>query len=563
MEQVTKNNKVYQTDWNVVNNDEFKERISFVFNTVAGALRNTMGPYGSTTIIEKYGDMHVTKDGWQVLKKIRFSDITNQNIMQLLFNIAAQVVIKVGDGSTSSIIASNTVLQELENSDLLKTMRPKDFIDVLNVVVAKICDYISDNAVKINKESDPEYTDIKRLAMISTNGDELVSSIIQDIYKRTDNPSIEFVKGKDPQTTYEVVEGYKANITYIDRIFAQNEEGLCTIDNPLILMFNHKIERGVHMKLIIEPALQKAFETQRRLVVIAPHFDKYLLEYLETAIKMEIKATGTTSAVYCRAPLLNNMSVQLYHDFAVMAGATVITESHVRDFYPLEEGEVRDVMTVNQVLGTTDTITIGPKTTLISGFCNRNENMYQVYLTDAKAKYAEMEARHREVGLVNTELYDLKQRISKLHGKMGVISVGGYSSLEKTALFDLVDDAVKACESAYNYGYNMGGNLIIPTAIATLDVESEAEEKILRLLDSAFRNVFKYVLGNKYDDADKIESIVNESIIRGCTYNLITGEYDSNVINSCLTDIEILKATTSIVALLVSSNQYLSIHIDN
>lgn len=549
-------------EWNVVNNEDFKERIRFVFDNVADALKNTLGPYGSTTIIERFGEMHVTKDGWQVLKKINFDDMTNQNIMQLLFNISAQVVIKVGDGSTSSIMAANTVLNELEKSDLLKTLRPKDFIDALNVVVGKICECISENATKIIKEKDPEYNDIKRLAMISTNGDETVSTIIQEIYKATDNPSIEFVKGKNPKTTYEIVDGYKANITYIDKIFVENEEGECNIKDPLILMFNHRVDRNTHFKDIIEPAIQRAFTEDRRLVVIAPHYDKFLLEYLATSIQMEVKATGTTRVVYCRAALVNNMSTQLYSDFAVMTGATIITEAHLQDLYSITEEE-KETFDVNAFIGTVSHMTINGNTTLISGFHNRNENMYQLYLTDARAKYAEVEAKHRELGLVNHELYELKQRISKLHGRMGIISVGGYSTLEKTALYDLVDDAVKACESAYNYGYNMGGNLIIPTVISKLEKDSETEKAICDLLSDAFRNVFKYVLRNKYDnDENLIELIVNSSIENGKTYNLITNNYDSNVINSCLTDIEILKATTSIVALLVSSNQYLSIRID-
>lgn len=549
-------------EWNVVNNEDFKERIRFVFDNVADALKNTLGPYGSTTIIERFGEMHVTKDGWQVLKKINFDDMTNQNIMQLLFNISAQVVIKVGDGSTSSIMAANTVLNELEKSDLLKTLRPKDFIDALNVVVGKICECISENATKIIKEKDPEYNDIKRLAMISTNGDETVSTIIQEIYKATDNPSIEFVKGKNPKTTYEIVDGYKANITYIDKIFVENEEGECNIKDPLILMFNHRVDRNTHFKDIIEPAIQRAFTEDRRLVVIAPHYDKFLLEHLATTIQMEVKATGTTRVVYCRASLVNNMSTQLYSDFAVMAGASIITEAHLQDLYSIAEDEDK-TFDVNTFIGTVSHMSINGNTTLISGFHNRNRNMYQLYLTDARAKYAEVEAKHRELGLVNHELYELKQRISKLYGRMGIISVGGYSTLEKTALYDLVDDAVKACESAYNYGYNMGGNLIIPTVISKLEKESETEKAICDLLSDAFRNVFKYVLRNKYEnDENLIELIVNSSIENGKTYNLITDKYDSNVINSCLTDIEILKATTSIVALLVSSNQYLSIRID-
>ena len=99
--------------WNVVSEGEFKNKTVTVFERVASALAKTLGPYGSTTIIEKFGDLHITKDGWQLLKKIKFGDTTNDAILQLLVNISAQVVIKVGDGSTSSIIASDELLKAI------------------------------------------------------------------------------------------------------------------------------------------------------------------------------------------------------------------------------------------------------------------------------------------------------------------------------------------------------------------------------------------------------------------------------------------------------------------
>lgn len=547
-------------DWNVINREEFKNNVKFVFDNVSDSLKNTLGPYGSTTIIEQFGEYHPTKDGWQVLKKITFTDQIHRNIMQLLFNIAAQVVIKVGDGSTSSIMAANTVLNELDSSDLLKELRPKDFIDILNKLVGQICDVILKNSTKINKETDPEYNDIKRLAMISTNGDEHVSSIIQKIYQETDNPTIEFDKGTEPVTTYEIIDGYRSDvISYLNKIYAETETGDCVVKNPLILMFNHCIDIKTHLDYIINPAIQLALESGRQLVVIAPQYDRRLLDRLSTVITNEFKALGKASVVYCRASLIGKDSVQLYHDFALMCGATIISDADIEGYLPSTEGTVES--NVKDVLGTVELITVGEKKTTVKGFTNRNEHLYQKYLLDAQNKYLEVEARSRELGIVNNDLYIVKQRLAKLRCRMGIIKVGGYSTMERTALYDLVDDAVKACESAFTHGYNMGGNLIIPSAINSITTTSANEIIILDLLNNAFRDVFKAVLSNKYTsmDDETINSMIERSIAEGATYNLITNQYDKNVINSCLTDIEILKATTSIVSLIVTSNQYLTI----
>jgi len=553
-------------DWNVIDEKNFKDRVHMVFNQVAGALVNTLGPYGSTTIIEKYGEMHITKDGWQVLKKIHFGDPVNNNIMHLLINISAQVVLRVGDGSTSSIIAANTILNRLENNPTLKKMRPKEFLKVLSAAVELISQRILDFSSKINKENDPDFNEIYKLAMISTNGDDDVSKVIQTIYRETVNPSIEFVQSKTNKTTYEIIEGYKlANMTYIDGIFANGDDGTCSITKPIIIMFDHKIDKETHFDKILTNAIQVALAQERRIVIVAPNYDKYLLNMLGTAIPMEYKARGTSTSVYARVSLINNMSHELYNDFATMTGGMIIRETHIDQ---LVDGTLK----VDEFLGEVDNIVIGDTSTLIKGFYKRNEDMYNVCVNDATAKYKKVEATHRELGIVNSELYELKQRLAKLRGKMGVIYVGGNSSLEKVSNYDLVEDAVKACESAYNYGYNIGGNLILPIAIRHIKENTENlsdnTKLILDLLNDAFRDVFVKVLGNKFTEerdtgSDKLYDIVDKCVDSWKCYDLITDEYSDNVINSCFTDIEILKAATSIVSLLISSNQYVSIMVSN
>lgn len=549
-------------NWNVIEEVPFRDRTRVVFEQVAKTLTNTLGPYGATTIIEKFGEMHITKDGWQILKKIAFDEPVEQNILQLLVNISAQVVIKVGDGSTSSIVSANSILKHLEGDKHLKSLRPKELIDVLKAVVEEITDEIVQTSTKIDVESDPEFNQIYNLAMISTNGDKQVSEIIQTIYKETRNPSIDFIKSKSAKTSYEVIQGYKTNITYLDAIYVTHDDGTCQIKNPLILMFDHKLDKEAHLPIINEAAA-RAIKEDRRLVVIAPHYDTYLLNHIRTATNMEYRANGTTQVVFTRASLTNNLFQEQYNDFSIMAGAQVFRDTDIAPFH--EEGSTADV---NTFIGEVEDMIIGTDTTLIKGFVKRNEGMYEVALRDAKAKFAKLEDTHRELNIVDSQLYELKKRISKLSGQMGIIHVGGQSTLEKTSNFDLVEDAVKACESAYSYGYNIGGNLIIPITINKLlkekYVEPTTERVVLRLLWVAFRDVFTKVLQNKYKDSaqSELNTIAETAIIEEKCYNLITDTYATDVVNPSYTDIEILRAATSIVSLLLSSNQYISISVD-
>ena len=557
----------YNYDWNVIREDDFKKRVREVFKVVSSALTNTLGPYGSTTIIEQYGEMYPTKDGWQVLKNIHFKDQINNNILTLLLRISAQVVLKVGDGSTSSIVAANSILEQMADNEIIKKIRPKEFMTILNHCVNKISEMIYSNATKIDKT---RYDEIYKLAYVATNGDDTVADMIQKIYLETNNPSIEYVKSNNDSTYYEIVDGYKIeNLTYIDTIFTTNDAGACIVNKPYFLLFDHKLTLDSSVP-IINAVLDKVYEEKRRLVVVAPYYDKFLLEHIQKQTVAEYKIRGTSNIVYCRMGLMNNMSHNLYNDFSIMCGAQIIKEQHLEEFESKTADEMKEL--VKEYIGETEQVIINAKDTVVKGFVARNENMYNKIVEDATTKYNAMELDYRNRGIVDTKLNELKNRVTKLAGSMGIIYVGGYSTLEKKANFDLIEDAIKACESAYLHGYNCGGNLVIPYTIikiqndASLNNMSDEEYEIYNLLFNAFTHVFYTVLKNKYnEDTPEVSTKITE-IINGCisdtklmSYNLITEEFSYDVINSCITDIEILKAASSIISLLISSNQYISI----
>lgn len=167
---------------NVIDENEYKERVSLVFNKVADILKSTYGPYGCNTVIQKKTDVMFTKDGHQTMKYIAFRDEIQQTIMDLIFKIATQVAIKVGDGTTTATIAADQLLKHIQKDESLSAMRSKDFMDLLSEVVDEICDTIREDATLINKEGD--LNEIWKLASVATNGDFIIPSIITDIYQK-------------------------------------------------------------------------------------------------------------------------------------------------------------------------------------------------------------------------------------------------------------------------------------------------------------------------------------------------------------------------------------------
>lgn len=558
--------------WNVIGEEEFKQRIGDVFEQVASTLTRSLGPYGSTTIIEQMGEHHFTKDGWAILKRISYNHSLEQNILTLLMNISGQVVAKVGDGSTSSIAAAWNLYDRLCNSEEFAKLRPRDVIKKLDKAVKLIVEEINIRSTKVNTET---HDDIFNLALVSLNGDEELAAMIKEIYVKTGNPSIEYVKGTSSQSDYEIIEGFQAPIKYLDVMYANREDGTANHKFPLFLLFDHPLTIEDHQRLI-QIVEEKASSNNQKLVVVAPHYEKTMLEYIRTTANREKRTNGQTSIIYAKVPLVSNKEYKTYSDFSVMVGARLINrftydeivaptgEAFENEEIQTPPGFIADetLSRLWECVGTSTSIIIGSKSTLVSGFTQRDQSLYDTTINTAKADLEEIIEKQQTLNIVNSDMYEAKKRLSKLTGLMGRITVGGPSSLIRNATADLVDDAVKSCESAYRYGYNVGGNIIIPVVINdVIDLVNDSEVRsLLLLIEDAFKDVYCDVLRNRYlSDAETIQSISTESYSIGKCYDLIKDEYSDDIINSSQTDVEILKGSVSIVGLILSSNQYLTV----
>ena len=593
---------------NVITEEEYRLRINLLFEDVSNTLSKTLGPYGATSVLDKVGDVMLSKDGWQVLKKLAYMDEVQNTLLGLIVKIAHQVVMRVGDGSTTSVVGANQLLKQINEIAKKTNLRPKQLLDTLEYVVADVCDKIQEISVPINKDGDLD--EIYKLAMVSTNGDAGIAEMIRTIYKETGNPAIEFNKSKSNFTTYEILKGYKLQfMTYIDRIFINNDGGSCNIKRPLVLMVNHNLDQEYFDK-IIQPCIRVAIDKGRRLVVVAPYYDSFLLQRFARDIAIEFKATKSSVAVYARASLMDEHRADLFNDFAALCGCTIINESIAMD---VMKGEMEFV--AEDYLGEVEEMDIGEQSTFATGFIKKDDAMIEILERDAISKYQDLHQAAENSSTITEALVNAKQRMSKLKGNMGIINVGGSTELAKLANYDLVEDAVKACESAYLFGVTPGQTIGIQTAIAELkecEIYNEVELMFLDAISAAYRDVTRILLENKFKehiphyimnslikesvdkqaviDIEKTEiefvevlglddlSLENGNLLQRILYKIekifgiddvdtivkpeahITDlQFDDSIINSCKTDIEVLRATAGIVGLLLSSNQYVAV----
>lgn len=200
-----------------------------------------------------------------------------------------------------------------------------------------------------------------------------------------------------------------------------------------------------------------------------------------------------------------------------------------------------------------------------------NEDLYKKTVNEAKHDLEEAINTYKKLGNFTTEINDKQKRLYRLSLKMGIIEVGGESDISQKYNKDAIDDTVRATESAYNNGVVSGSHVTMITIINDMikearsaDIDKNDEKatqnnKLIIMLLSALRtgfiSVYQSVLANANITEDRANDIINESINCGITYNIESEEFDGYVINSCETDIEILRAVIDLVGLISTSNQ--------
>lgn len=190
---------------NLVNNQELKETMKETLQFLADILRNTLGPYGSTTIIQDQMLNHqITKDGYSLLKQIYIQEDVPRTILDMVKKISRTLVRKVGDGSTSSIIIANSLYNELtEIMDKYK-IPPKNLLTLLDEIANVVADEIKSYAKPVSEDMH----ELVHVAAVSTNNDVNYGTLITEIFKVVGKYGfIDLQKSKTERTYYEITNG--------------------------------------------------------------------------------------------------------------------------------------------------------------------------------------------------------------------------------------------------------------------------------------------------------------------------------------------------------------------
>ena len=481
--------------FNIDARDQLKKGI----DTLANAVKVTLGPKGRNVIIEKkFGAPHITKDGVTVAKEVELADAYQNTGAQLVKEVASKTGDDAGDGTTTATVLAQAIVAEgLKN--VTAGASPMDIKRGIDKAVAKVVESIKSQSEMVGDN----YEKIEQVGTVSANNDPVIGKLIADAMRKVSKDgviTIEEAKGTD--TTIGVVEGMQFDRGYLSAYFVTNTEKMeCEMEKPYILIYDKKISNLKDFLPILEPAVQ----TGRPLLVIAEDVDS---EALTTLVVNRLRSQLKICAV--KAPGFGDRRKEMLEDIAVLTGGVVISE---------EKGLKLEQATI-EMLGTAEKVTITKDNTTIVNGAGDKENIHE-RCEQIKAQIAATKSDY--------DREKLQERLAKLSGGVAVLYVGAASEVEMKEKKDRVDDALRATRAAIEEGIVPGGGVAYIRALEALDGmkgdnadETTGIEIIKRAIEEPLRQIV--------ENAGKEGAVVVQKVREGkgdFGYNARTDVYEN------------------------------------
>ena len=480
--------------------EDSRARLVSGVNTLANAVKVTLGPKGRNVVIQKsFGAPQVTKDGVTVAKEVTLKDSLENMGAQMVREVASKTADHAGDGTTTATVIAQAIVTE-GMKYVAAGMNPMDLkrgIDSATVAIADELGRISHPCVT-GKE-------IAQVAALSANSDRGIGDIIAQAMDRVGKDGVITVEdGKGLQDELEVVEGMQFDRGYLSPYFITNAEKQRTVlDNPYILLFDKKIS---NIRDLI-PVLEQVAKSGRSLLIIAEDVEG---EALATLVVNNMRGILRTCAV--KAPGFGDRRKAMLEDIAVLTGGEVIAE---------ELGTTLEKVTLTQ-LGQAKSVEIAKDDTTIIGGAGSKPNI------DARVRQIRVQIDEA------TSDYDrekLQERVAKLAGGVAVIRAGAATEMEMKEKKDRIDDALHATRAAVEEGVVAGGGVALLRARRCLnDIKGKNtdQEAGIKIVWRACEEPLRAIAFN----AGAESSVVVNRVLEGSGnfgYNAATDQYSDLV----------------------------------
>ena len=475
---------------------EARELMLSGVNTLASAVKITLGPKGRNVVIDKsFGAPTITKDGVTVAQDIELEGKFENMGAQMVKEVASKTSEIAGDGTTTATVLAQKIFSEGVKS-VAAGMNPMDLKRGIDKATEAV-------VAALQKSSQPckNTAEIAQVGTISANSDTSVGDIIAKAMEKVGKEGVITVEeGSTLENELDVVEGMQFDRGYLSPYFINNQESMTAdLESPYILLHDSKI---ANIRDLL-PALESVQKAGKPILIIAEDIEG---EALATLVVNNIRGVVKVAAV--KAPGFGDRRKSILEDIAVLTGATVISE---------EVGLSLEGVT-EEHLGTAKRIEIGKdNTTIIDGAGAKNK---------IKARIGQIKTQV-EVTSSDYDREKLQERLAKLSGGVAVIKVGAATEVEMKEKKDRVDDALHAVRAAVEEGVVPGGGVALVRAISSLKSlkgDNSDQDVGIGICRRALEEPLRQIVSNGGGEA----SVVLNEVLNGkgnFGYNATTEKY--------------------------------------
>ncbi|WP_269518199.1 chaperonin GroEL [Alteromonas sp. BMJM2] len=445
--------------------DDARTKMLKGVNTLANAVKVTLGPKGRNVVLDKsFGAPTITKDGVSVAKEIELEDKFENMGAQMVKEVASKANDEAGDGTTTATVLAQAIVTEGHKS-VAAGMNPMDLKRGIDkAVIAAVAE------LKALSTDCADSKSIAQVGTISANSDSEVGDIIAQAMEKVGKEGVITVEeGQALQNELDVVEGMQFDRGYLSPYFINNQEnGTVELDSPFILLVDKKIS---NIRELL-PTLEGVAKAGKPLLIMAEDVEG---EALATLVVNNMRGIVKVAAV--KAPGFGDRRKAMLQDIAVLTGGTVISEEIGLD---LEKVQLEDLGTAKRVVINKD------NTTIVDG--NGDEEAIEGRCAQIKGQIEDSSSDY--------DKEKLQERLAKLSGGVAVIKVGAATEVEMKEKKDRVEDALHATRAAVEEGVVPGGGVALVRAAAKLaDLTGDNEDQTvgiklaLRAMESPLRQI--------------------------------------------------------------------------
>ena len=514
----------------IVYGEEARERLLEGIDTVANAIKVTLGPAARTVVLEKsWGSPSIINDGVTIAKDIELGEPFANMGAKLIQEVASKTQDNAGDGtSTASILAQSLCHHGLKN--MKSGSSPVELKAGFDQAISTVVDTLKDRAVPVETSET-----IEQVATIASNNDESIGSLIAEAVDAVGRDGVITVEeAKSIETSLDVVEGMEFNKGYMSPYMITDKEKREAIhESPLVLLTDHTINSAQDLL----PSLEASVQQKRPLLIVAKDIEGEALATLVLNVVSKV-----VKAVAVKAPGFGDEIGEQLEDIAVLTGAKPLFKDQGADLK--EQGP--------SSLGSADRIIVAKnKTTVVGGGGDKKATEERAELLRGQAK-------------LSTSKWDrekIEKRVGKLTGGVAVLKIGAATETEVKETKARVDDALNATRAAMAEGVVAGGGVTLLRArevLKDLAASSEGDRAIgINLVYDALAAPTRQISANAGADGDEVISKILENDDENFGYNARSGEYvdmiESGILDPAKVTRNALESAGSIAGLVLTT----------